>query len=410
MLAQPNPLRTPWDILATSNTTTLADEFSLVARRHVSESEHLLGHVLNDESQSVGRWEVTGRGVYRCAGAGTAIAGRRADRAIVDDAIRGSEQANSATQRDKIWIWYVDDLRQRVKPDGGICHVQTRWHREDLCGRILPATWNGESGDIVARDGETWHVICLPQLSTRGDDPLGRAEGEPLWPEWMSLASCEQMRATMSSQSWASLHQQSPQVVGGNLVQSKWFPLYGEPPAMLDYRLITVDTAVTAKEHSDFTCAQLWGKAGGRIYLLDQWMAKVEAADIRSRVLAFWNKSMSASTDLNGHLRAIEIEEAASGTQLVQEIKRAGGIPVRGIKRTKDKYQRFTDCASHMETGNVCLPANAPYLSDLLAEFEAFSANDSHLHDDALDCTMSAIESMLLTGKSAAALWGAMSY
>jgi hypothetical protein len=113
-------------------------------------------------------------GEYFAAGVGGAIAGRRADLVVIDDPVRSREDADSELIRDKTWDWYKSDLYTRLKPGGRIVLIQTRWHEDDLAGRLL---------EDMAAGGDKWDVISLPALA-ESNDPLGRRPGEPLWPEW----------------------------------------------------------------------------------------------------------------------------------------------------------------------------------------------------------------------------------
>jgi hypothetical protein len=111
---------------------------------------------------------------------------------IIDDPVRSREDAASETIRDKNWEWYKSDLYTRLKPGGRIVLIQTRWHEEDLAGRILADMETG---------GDHWDVISLPALAEE-NDPLGRAFGEPLWPKWESLEELERKRRAVGPREW----------------------------------------------------------------------------------------------------------------------------------------------------------------------------------------------------------------
>ena len=116
-----------------------------------------------------------------------ALPGRRANGILIDDPIKGIKQADSETVRDNVWDTYVTDVRSRLKVGDErqwIVIVNTRWHVDDLCGRILPQ-WDGKSGYYTAPDGERWYVLNLP-MEAEEDDPLDRAPGAMLWPEWFA--------------------------------------------------------------------------------------------------------------------------------------------------------------------------------------------------------------------------------
>lgn len=378
LFAQQSLTGMPWDVLATSNTTTLAEEFSLRVRRHARESQTLLGYVLDEESSKIDRWEIKGRGVYRCAGAGSAIAGQRADVALIDDPIRGSEQADSELQRSKILSWYRDDLRQRVKPSGGIIIVQTRWHEADLSGSILPESWDGESGDIKARDGETWHVVCLPQIANRDDDPLGRAPGEPLWPEWMPIDQCRQMQASMTVRSWSALHQQRPSPETGDYFQREWFGRYTAIPQGCRFFLAS-DWATP--DGTDYSAHVVVGVDPlNRLFVADVWRgrgtteASIDAALDRA---AKWR--CAAWLNEKGVLwRMIEGQAAARMRE------RNIFVPVETYARTADKQVMARAIQGRWSQGMVLLPEQAGWLADLEGELLRFPAGRNDDQVDAL--------------------------
>ena len=377
LAAQP-PLsgRTSWDILATSNTSNLAEEFSLKVRRHARESQPLLGYQLSEESQAVGRWEIQGKAVYRCAGAGSAIAGQRADVALIDDPIRGSEEADSASQRARIWRWYTDDLRQRVKPEGAVIIVQTRWHEDDLSGRILPSDWDGESGRIRGRDGEWWEVVCLPQLASRDDDPLGRDPGEPLWPEWMSAASCDQMRATMSPRSWSALHQQRPAPDTGGFFQRDWLGRYTAYPRG-GRAFLASDWATP--QGTDWTV---------HVVVVVDAMNRLYVADV-ARTRGLTSDSIDAALDLcSRHKVTAWLNEKGvlwrtiSGQAQARMRERNVFAANEEYARTQDKATMARAIQGRWSQGMVMLPEQAPWLADLEAELLRFPAGR---HDDQVD-------------------------
>ena len=149
-------------IIAASHTAELAERWGRKVRNIVEEDAAVLGYGLAGENRAAGRWETSAGGEYFAAGVGGSITGRRADLAIIDDPVRSREDADSETIRDKQWDWYNFDLVTRLKPDAAVILIMTRWHEDDLAGRILQA------------EEARWRVVRLPndprllsQLSTR---------------------------------------------------------------------------------------------------------------------------------------------------------------------------------------------------------------------------------------------------
>src|SRR4029077_16179306 len=153
--------------------------------RNIVGSEHyrsIFGFGLASDSAAKDEWEVEPGGEFTATSVDGAVTGRRGDLILVDDPIKGRKEADSPLVRETAWQWWVTDLRPRLKPGGAIVLIMTRWHEDDIAGRIMPADYDGRSGRIVARDGEVWTVISIRAEAERGD-PLERQPGEFLWPE-----------------------------------------------------------------------------------------------------------------------------------------------------------------------------------------------------------------------------------
>ena len=201
-------------VIAVSHTAGLAEGFGRGVRGLLEEHGARLGVRLSRDDRAAGRFSVMGlsgseigrrRGGYFATGVQGAITGRRADLVVIDDPVRSQAEAESALVRERVWDWYRGDLVTRLRPGGRIVLVMTRWHPDDLGGRLL------------AEDAG-WRVIRLPALA-EPDDVLGRAPGEALWPEWEGVAALERKRAVMGERSFAALFQQSPRVAGGRLFE-----------------------------------------------------------------------------------------------------------------------------------------------------------------------------------------------
>ncbi len=199
------------------------------------------------------------------------VTGRRADLAVIDDPIKGRKDADSITVRENLWDWYRADFHNRLKPGAAIILIQTRWHEDDLAGRILPEDYNGHTGWIVGREGERWFVVNLPALA-EADDALGRAVGEALWAEWFSRDMLDVEKVVQGPRNWAALYQQRPAPEEGNYFRKDWWRWYETPPPLDTLRIIGAsDYAVTA-DAGDLT---VHGVAGvdpdDNLFVLDWW-------------------------------------------------------------------------------------------------------------------------------------------
>jgi hypothetical protein len=197
-------------IIAASHTQELAERFGRRIRNLFGSVEHrnVFCVRLAGDSGAAGRWETQRGGEYFAVGVGGAVAGRRCDLGIIDDPIRGREDADSDRVRARIWAWYTDDFKPRLKPGAAQVLITTRWHEDDLAGRLLE------------RERDGWKVLELP-MEAMADDPLGREVGERLWPEWFTEEMVEQ--AKLDVRAWNALYQQQPASEQGDYFQLDWF-------------------------------------------------------------------------------------------------------------------------------------------------------------------------------------------
>lgn len=228
---------------------------------------NLMSVGLKDDQKAADEWALTNGSEYMAGGLLSGLTGNRAALGIVDDPIKGRQEAESETIRDKTWDAYIDDFCSRLIPGAPQVVIQTRWHEQDIAGRILPEGWDGESGWFNGRDGRKWYVICLPAEADRRDDPLGRKLGETLWPEWFSAAHWEPFK--LNRRTWTSLYQQKPKAAEGTFFKREWFRRYSaeQLPKKL-HKYITSDHAPGGEESNDSTVARVWGVD----HLGDLWM------------------------------------------------------------------------------------------------------------------------------------------
>src|SRR6185369_3044755 len=244
-------------VLGVSNTTELAERFSRRVRNIVAGDEfnRVFNFTLSNDSAAAGNWETTEGGEFFAAGMGAAIAGRRADLGLIDDPIKTREEADSDRVRQKHWEWYLNDFLTRLKPGARQIVIQTRWHEDDLGGRILE------------READRWKVVKLPMLAV-ANDPLGRQQGERLWPEWFT----EEMISTakMDTRSWNALYQQEPVPDDGDYFRRDNFSEYVQLPENLRYYGAS-DLAVT-EGAGDFTEHGIFGvDQNMNVYVVDWW-------------------------------------------------------------------------------------------------------------------------------------------
>ncbi|MEL6288546.1 MAG: phage terminase large subunit, partial [Pseudomonadota bacterium] len=285
---------------------------------------------------------------------------------------------DSETIRDKTWEAYKDDLSTRLKPNAWQVIIQTRWHEDDLSGRLLPEDYDGRSGPVMGTDGHEWFVVNLPMLAEHASDPIGRAPGQLLWPEWFNEDDVAKLRADTSRQrTWSALYQQRPTPDDGDYFKREWFRWYDTPPEHLRTYGAS-DYAVTAGG-GDYT---VHGVAGvdpdDNVYLLDVWRGQTQS-DV-------W---VDAFLDLVRQWRPlIWAEEQGqiikSMDPIITKMMRDQRVYCRREQMASltDKPSRSRSFQARAAQGKVYLPRNAPWVDVLMAELLAFPAGKN---DDQVD-------------------------
>lgn len=191
---------------------------------------------LLDDQRAVDDWSLTNGSSLMTGGLLSGITGNRADLFVIDDPVANREQADSPTIREKTYNEFIDTVMTRAKPRMSCIIIQTRWHEEDLSGSILPLDYNGESGVMKCRDGQTWEVLCIPAEAERDDDVLGRKKGDFLWPEHWPAEHWSTWRDNpRAARTWAALYQQRPAPFTGVHFNREMFKRYDPDLPRMDY-------------------------------------------------------------------------------------------------------------------------------------------------------------------------------
>lgn len=243
-------------IIAASYNSDLATDFGREVKGIISSPEYgdiFQGVSLRADSRASDRMNTEQGGAYFAVGVGTATTGRGAHLGLIDDPLKDREEADSQTQRDKVWSWYRSTFYTRLMPGGAIVLIQTRWHEDDLAGRLLEQ-------DGRVEDGGQWTVLELPAID---------AMGEALWPEWYPVETLRRIEGTVGPREWSALFQQKPQPDEGTYFQRDWFKEWDNLPPLNLYG--TSDYAVT-DGGGDYTVHRVWGvDQDGIIYRVDGW-------------------------------------------------------------------------------------------------------------------------------------------
>lgn len=327
-------------IIGASHTQDLAERFSKKARAIVQSSAYheMYGFGIAQDSRAVAAWETEKGGEFKAAGVGAGIAGRRADVGLIDDPIRSREDAESEIVRDRVWEWYLADFRTRLKPNGAIIIIQTRWHPDDLSGRILPHDYHGQSGKVMCTGGEEWEIINFPAICEQDDDVLGRKLGEALWPEYYTIEMLRETQRMQTARNWCSLYQQRPRPDDANQFDIDKLLVDGLPvqyPEFCDSIFAVMDTATKDGAKHDSTSVTYFAYSkhlGIPLTILDYDMVQIEGAIISEWLPSVVEKCEDFVKRCGARLgnAGVFIEDRASGAVVIQQGQR-NGLPVTAI-------------------------------------------------------------------------------
>ena len=432
-------------IVIASYNQKLANKFSRSIRRIVLEarnrqltmgngqfeakarSAQTIDRLLNTASE----WETPEGGGVKAVGVGAGITGFGADLIIIDDPIKGRADAESKNNRAYVWEWYSDDLHTRLEPRGSVILIQTRWHQDDLAGRLLneqesggekweviklPALAEQRSGDTlvptdaqasensVAASGDEDKSVLAPfdparlarasenSVAASGDedksvlapfDPLGRLPGEALCPARFDREALLAKKRKLGSYSFSALYQQDPVPADGNVFKRAWFTKIVEraPDGLRWFR--AYDLAISTKTSADYTAsARLAQDKDGTIYIADIFRKRIEYPE----QLRYITGRIDEERDTEHG-----IESALHGTAFVQELRRNARLSSRAFRAIhvdKDKLTRCLAWANRAEEGKVVL-VRGPWIADFIDEACAFP---NGRHDDQIDAVSLAVE------------------
>lgn len=362
------------------------------------------------DSKAADHWSTTLGGSYYGVGIGGTTTGRAANLLIVDDPIKARAEAESMTYRNNIYSYYISALITRKEPDVDgeppiEIIINTRWHPDDLTARIMQ-TEEWKSGE--------WYHINFPAISEQEtderiylyelpvSDPRHKSQDEtlelpiperyvyktvevPLWPERFSLDMLNKYRVK-DQREFASLYQQSPYIVGGNLIKQHWWRTIPEETPQYTSIIMAADTAFKKNERSDYSVILVAGTTkDGYIDIIEVIRGKYEFPELKRllNAAAFRFRTLG--------LRGVYIEDKASGQSLIQELKRETTLPILSYRSMDDKVARATAVLPLIEAGRVRLPAEAHWLPDFKLEATQFPNSP---HDDQVDAMVIAVDTL----------------
>lgn len=291
-------------------------------------------------------------GYYRSSGVGGAITGMGMLYGIIDDPIKNRQEANSPTFREGTWDWYTSTFRTRLAPGGAILLTVTRWHEDDLAGRLL---------DLAKTDprADQWTVINLPAIAEEPVPAYDRRQpGEALWPSRFSLEELETTRVSLGAYDWNSLYMQRPSPLEGGLFKRTYFKSVNQS-VQTRWRIRYWDKAASTSASAKYT-------AGVRLAITTEGQVIIEhvvrgqwSTGDRRKIMRQTAESDAAQFG-NAVVIFIEQEPGSSGLDSVQdEIRMLAGFPVFADRPSGDKDTRMLPIVAQGEAGNLYLVAGA---------------------------------------------------
>lgn len=270
------------EIITSSYSADLAQDFGYKTRNLVATQEYqeLFKTKLRDDSKSKAKWLTQEGGGYTAVGVGGAITGRGADILIIDDPIKNREEAESQLIRDKIWNWYTSTAYTRLEKDAAVILILTRWHKDDLAGRLLKAQEEG---------GDKWEVVKFPAIATK--DELFRKQGDPLWEDKYNLDALKQIKNTVGVYDWSALYQQEPVSSESQEFKQEFFKYrtLDEVLSLQTNRFLTIDTAISQKASADNTgfCLNFVEKDNN--WNIKAWKKKISPLELIDDLFSLWD-------------------------------------------------------------------------------------------------------------------------
>ncbi|MCC6328976.1 MAG: phage terminase large subunit [Acidobacteria bacterium] len=408
----------------------LANRFSRKTRRICASRI-----ALASDRKAVEEWETAIGGGFRAVGVGGGITGFGGDLIMIDDPVKNREEAESKTYREKCWDWFKDDLYTRLEPGAAMVLTMTRWHDDDLAGRLLK--------EMAEDGGEHWEVVSLPAIAEEGftteaqshgeeeeeinaetrrrgvqegeslsegssgsnplrlgvsalnssSDPLGREPGEALCPERYDIEALERLKKKLGAYSFAALFQQRPIPIEGALFKRSWFPadkIRDKAPEGLRWAR-GYDLAVSTKTSADYTASfRCAFDKEGNLWIADGFRKRIEYPEQRRYAV---QRMVAEGRTQHG------IEKALHGQAFVQDLRRVPAVrnvAFKAVKVDTDKFTRALPWANLAEEGKVYL-VRGTWLNDLLDELTRFTGNGD-THDDQVDAISIAVS--MLTKRS----------
>jgi len=371
-------------VMMVSHTTDLAVDFGRKVRNLIAVDAYksIFPTVnLASDSKSAGRWNTSVGGEYYACGVGSALAGRGADLLLVDDPHSEQDVINgNFSVFEKAYEWYTFGARTRLMPGGRVAIIQTRWHMDDLTGRVVRDMGQNERAD-------EFEVIEFPAILELTDKKTGKSVQKPLWPEFFDLDALLRTKASMPTFQWNAQYQQEPTAEEAALIKREWWNIWTkEDPPKCEYLIMSLDSAAEKHNRADFTALTTWGvffnedTDAYNIILLNSIKKRLEFPELKQLALeeyADWEPD------------SFIVEKKSSGVAIYQEMRRMG-LPVQEYtphRGSGDKLARLNSVADIVASGIVWVPETR-WAEEVVEEIAGFPFMS---HDDLVDSTVMAL-------------------
>jgi predicted phage terminase large subunit-like protein len=380
-------------IVAASYSSDLSQQFSRSIQQTLASEEY---KAIFDGTQVGGKgyshtldmFEINGaRGFYKAVGVMGSLTGTPADIAIIDDPVKDALEAYSPTYRERVWDWYNSVLLTRLHNNSKQIFIMTRWHDDDLAGRILK------------REPQNWEVLSIPAICEQEDDGVlhsGRHIGDALWPQRHSLERLQAAQAR-APRFFSALYQQHPTIEGGNIIKKEWLryitkhefeQLYKNADVPAQF---FVDTAYTENVKNDPTGIIGSVVIGGNLYIFCAAQVRMKFPDL-CRWLPTYVRDNHYSFNSQLH-----IEPKANGISVVDQLRESTQLNVIYTPTPRDsKEARLNAASPFVESGRVCIVLdtwNEVFVEELIG-FPAAA------HDEFVDLLCYAVNDAFIEGKN----------
>ena len=363
-------------VIEISYNEEFAINFGRLNRRKIQEfGEDLFGITLAKDSNRNVEFEIAKHGGgMMSSGIGTAVTGKRCNLMIIDDPVKNKAEAFSKSRRDLIYQEWLMSFKTRLAPHSKVILIMTRWHEDDLAGRLL-------------ENEEHIKLLRFPCECEEENDLLHRRIGDALCPEigkdneWLKVYK-NSMVTTEGTMAWNAMFQGRPSAMEGNIIQRDWWEYYEELPQINTW-VMSVDASFKDDDQSDYVAIQVWGKNGPDIYLIDAVKKHLNFPDTIMEIRRLRAMYPDCKTTL--------IEDRANGSAIITMLRRemSGIIAVQPIG---SKMARVQAVLGAIESGNVHVPKNRRFTADFVDECSSFP---NAAHDDQVDCMSQALNRLI---------------